>query len=394
MHQNDNSLEKGEERTLLEIFEESEERRKRNEQWSRLPPPNVEFYTRKPVVLLNWDDLDNALPEDIAANNSPSKSEELTLASAIDVDSTPDDDSFSNISQLTARLENVKRELEATGLQDKDVFNEFCELDSETEVAHSTSLLGEGKHIPPPPDFGDVAEDDDEYGIGSDMDLFEEEELDLLYDNVDKQLQQEAVPSADNSPDSSLVFVSCQSSGEVISLDDLSPIARVTQPSSPIATDERPGGRSRTRFAEEAASVRMDHHRGSSTPYNKASGSRIPGSVSGGGESSKTVNFTSGCSSFLDITTPQLSEAVSRARSYSSESNLSPDSDDLDLPQIVWGPSQTTPLTKVKDEPKAHCSKDILQAPPTSPPPPSSPPQPRTLVAKECPICNLSFPSR
>ena len=384
-----NGDEPREKRNLLEILAEGEESKKRNMIWTRLPPPNVELYTRKPVVLLNWDDLDNVTSEEIAAN-LPSRLEELKEEAMFDVDSIPDDDSFSNLSQLTATLESAGRQFGPIALQDKA---ELCGFESAGEVSQSANLAGEGKHIPPPPDFNDN-DNDDEYDIGSDMDLFGDEEMDSLYDDVDQQLKQENFISVGDSPDDSTRSISGQLSSEGILPEAISPIGIGVQSLSRVATDVHRSSNSGVNSvtnAGPAVAGRMIQPIVSSTPLSRAGDSsnfqpQPQPPMSGKRETCEgTIGGFSinSLTSLTDIRTPWV-------RSYSSESKLSPDSEDLDLPPVDWGPSQTSAATEsVGDEPKPHCIKDTAQAPPTSPPPPC--PQP---VTRECPICTTSFPRR
>ena len=136
------------EKSLLEKLAEMEEKKvhhdNNNMKWTPLPPPNLELYLRKPVVLLNWDDNMDSNTEQ-PGNQCKDEDEEYTTAACdvIDLDSIADDDSFADldISQLTARLEDAEKELSILGSQDKD-----SEVENQGEEVVSK---GGNDHIPP-----------------------------------------------------------------------------------------------------------------------------------------------------------------------------------------------------------------------------------------------------
>ena len=145
--------------------------------WTPLPPPNLELYLRKPVVLLEWDDGMTSNSELDLTDDRPTNDADVIIIT--------DDDSFADldIGELTARLEDVEKELSFHSSQDEDHSGEI--------VKNQGGAISKGgnDHIPPAPDFTDDG-DDDAYGSGSDMDLFGDDDYDRLYDNVDQQLQQ------------------------------------------------------------------------------------------------------------------------------------------------------------------------------------------------------------
>ena len=393
----------------MEILAEREERETLDMKWCRLPPPNVERYIKKPVVLLEWDET----LEDGQADCDGSLSGESHQGAAIDVDTLSDDDSLLDISHLTATLENAERELsflEESGLQDKEIFDEFC--DPKEGPFSPVVMERENEYVPTAPCFNE--EDDDDYGDGSDMDLFGDEDLDRLYDNVDRQLQQHCSSPVENSSVSS---PGNQSMDDVVILDDSPPTVTRIQPSSPKAPPSWMGtGDDKTVDDESNNSIVPPQKKGGGRVYETSSTTLYPRGGPASFLSSGKVDpvvvereeFSAGTGSAPDAHAPRqppVTLPVALVRTYSSESKHSPDSDDLDLPPVDWGKSvarvvanhmpQTT--SRVKDEPKAHssrpeddpkpcCSKDLRE---------NSPPcQSNVMVAENCPVCNISFPKR
>ena len=386
------------EKSLLEKLAEMEEKKVHHDniKWTPLPPPNLELYLRKPVVLLNWDDSNMVSNSEQPGDQC--KDEEYTTATCdvINLDSIADDDSFADldISELTARLEDAEKELSILGSQDKD-----SEVEKQGEVVSE----GGNEHIPPAPDFNDDSGDSDEYGSGSDMDLFADEDYDRLYDNVDQQLQQGG-DAGEEDQRKSFGF-------------SLPALVEVGGPPSMPLTSSSPiyphcqGSTSDSQNRNHSADVKPILQRQASPhPRREWSSSKLQRSIVE--KTLETIRqFTDGTSS-CDVDQPHTSEQqdAPRARSSSSDYKFSsPDSDDLDPPPVNWGcgsrpmaPASSatgTPSTftstgtsssthnMIKDEqPIAHCSKDILQASATSQQPPS--------VAEKCPMCNFSFPRR
>ena len=269
---------------------------------------------------------------------------------------------------------------------------------------------------PPAPAFNGDDGDSDEYGSGSDMDLFGDEDYDCLYDNVDQQLQQgEDIDAREE--DQRKSFGSFDFS--LPALAEVGGQPSMTLSSTPVHPHIQ-GSRSDSQNRNHSADVKPIFQRQASqqgeskTPHPRRewNSSKLHRSVV-----EKTLEAicqfadTSSC----DVGQPYTSEQrdAPRARSSSSEYKFSsPDSDDLDPPPVNWGcgsrptasassatatHSTTTSTSRIsagtssstcmiKDEqPRAHCSKDILQASSTSQQPPS--------VAEKCPVCNFSFPT-
>ena len=358
-----------EEKSLLEKLAEMEEKKVHDMKWTPLPPPNLELYLRKPVVLLNWDDNMSNNTNELTTDDQL-KEYAATAYDVINLDSIADDDNFADISQLTARLEDAEKELSILGSQDKD-----SELENQGEVVGK----GGNDHIPPAPDFnkGD-SDDDDEYGSGSDMDLFGDEDYDCLYDNVDQELQQGGASARKEERRSS--------SALEFSLPALMKVGSPPSMLSSLPSKVHPHAQ------EQGGSETKQHLReGSSSRINRSAIERTLEAIR----------------QYADSDTPP--QPAPQARSSSSEVKLSPNSDYLDLPPVNWGrgsrpmtastlsASSTTPPTSstaatgatfpmhtIKEEqPKPHCSKDMLR--------PSTPLQ-SSLVAEKCPICNITFP--
>ena len=366
-----------EERTLMEILAETEARKNRNMKWTRLPPPNMELYVRQPVVMLNWEDVTTGKEfPDNPPNTEPN------------ADPIPDDNDLSNIDRLTTRLTNAERELcaiSATSLQGLETFSDDQELRDEGVFSPA---VREDDHVPPAPDFDD--DDDDEFGNGSDMDLFADEDLDRLYDSVDQQMLQGSPSSG-----SPLSLPLNQSTGSNVTSAGLPPIAKVhPQPQQTgtvsdckheISRDvkpELPPQINQQQCGSRASHSRGGGGRGSSNAQQLVVGTKKVSAV-------KEDSFTNVNSRVppLHVSQPNtLQLSATWTRSSSPDSKISPDSDDHDLPPVDWGhPSGPPPVSRINDEPKAHCSKDILQ--------PSSSSS-HQLVAEKCPICNFSFPKR
>ena len=369
--------------------------------WTPLPPPNLELYLRKPVVLLEWDDGMTSNSELDLTDNRPTNDADVVIIT--------DDDSFADldIGELTARLEDVEKELSFHSSQDKDHSVEI--------VKNQGGAIGKGgnDHIPPAPDFTDDG-DDDAYGSGSDMDLFGDEDYDRLYDNVDQQLQQgqedqrKSLSSAD------------------FSLPALVEVGH-HQSSMPTSTAIPPHSResSTDSHGDDVIMKELIFQQGQGSWQDKSKPPPDPRREGGGSAVGSRLRQTMAETTletirqFTDSNPPE-QQAAPRARSSSSEHKLSsPDSDDPDPPPVNWGrgssrvasavsissaaaaPSTSTTSagtsyskrmvkTEHFEQPRAHCSKDILQSSSSSS---STSYQPPPLVAEKCPICNISFPT-
>ena len=357
------------------VLKEKEEMKKKSMLWSRLPPPNMDLYSRKPVVLLNWEDMDDTTDEEFPDNDFLTRPEDV-----IDVDLISDNDSF----------KSAESEI-AMSLIDKDFIDE--QESKKTDTHSSLSVEEEGEHVPSAPEFIQELEDDDNYSNGSDMDLFAGEDLDRLYDDVDQQLKEESFTLDDSSL------------GAVPLLDDEDVILIESGDSSPIATEPQSypqESSEKARFSVESSrDVRLGDVRSQAvgsqniTRYKSVgSSSDVRVAVSRREENVCNEKVTRGTFSSRDVIEHQLPTTAAtsalRARSSSSDSKHSRDSDEP--PPVNWGHTRTAATNyKVKDEPKAHCSKDILPPSCFS----SHPPPPRhNLVVEKCPICDLSFPTR
>lgn len=375
---------------MREKFAEMEETKANEMKWTPLPPPKVERYLRKPVVLLNWkDELDST---EVTDDHSKCKEYSIPDYDVIDVIVTDDDESFGDISQLTAKLEDMEREAYFTDSLDEKPTGET----SEGDVSE-----GGDDHIPPAPKFG--SDDDDDYGNDSDMDLFESEDLERLFDDVEQHLQQGA--AGHRGRDGEREFDSF----------DFSPPARVevgghvSSKMEPFKSSTSTGQTCRSAPQSKSTDVKpifqypTIHRGGSETRIRRECGpSTVPQSST---ETASRVThyqskITNSSGSYFDINqpherTPQQQGAQRERSSSSSDSKLSPDSDDL--PPVDWGRGSRpavasrskaisfTSTTTVKDEQRARagCSKDILQ---------ESLPRP-SMLAETCPICNFSFPT-
>ena len=369
------------------MLAEMEEKKICDLKWTPLPPPNVQLYLKKPVVLLNWeaDDIINNGHSD----NYPKDEDYTTTANdVIDLDSLVDDDSFvdADISELTARLEDVaaEKELYIIGSQDRE--------NSKVENQGAADVRG-NDHIPPAPDFNiDDDDDDEEYGNSSDMDLFGNEDLDRLYDNVDQQLQQ-GDGKEGGGGFGMMMDISFPAVVDVRS--EVTVLGITPSKVQPCPQEGVSGHDSQSRNADVKPSFqRQTSQQGGSKTQNlrERSSSNLQGSMV---ERTSETTIADKVIRHHDSSVSQPSkpqQPALRARSSSSEYKFSPDSDDLDLPPVNWGHTSrptaststaTSHSTAVKEEqPRAHCSKDVLQTSASS------------LVAEKCPICNLSFPIR
>ena len=416
---------------LAETMEEKEAHRVSIAKWTPLPPPNLELYLRKPVVLLNWDEGMASSSDELDLPNGRPKNDANTY-DVIDVDSIADDDSFSDIdlSQLTARLEDAEKELSFLGSQDvKD-----SDVENQGQVIGTCTGEGGNEHIPPAPGFSDDG-DDDEYGSGSDMDLFGDEDYDRLYDNVDQQLQLQgpdavAAGEEDQSkgfnlsdfPLPALVEVGSQQhhndNNILLSSSPICPQVQVGESDAQMSADVKPIIQQQQYQASNQQGESKTHQ-----PRREGTSSSTANKPQRSMEqrTSETIHqFTDSTSGSCDAVdqphTPMQQQArqdAPRARSSSSEYKFgSPDSD-VDLPPVNWGrgssglttlassavagPSMSTPagtsrsmhgvINDEHEQPRAlHTSEDVLQAASTS-----NQQQPH-LVAEKCPICNFSFP--
>lgn len=382
-----------EEKSLLEKLAEMEEKKSHDMKWTPLPPPNLELYLRKPVVLLDWDDNTGNSDDELTVDDQPKDEEHTTSAYDItDLDSIADDDSFANLSQLTARLED---ELSILSSQDKDI-----ELENQGEGVSE----GGNDYIPPAPNFNkdDGDDDDDEYGSGSDMDLFGDEDYNHLYDNVNQQLQQ---GRADTREEEMRSFSALDFSLPALVKVGSRPSMLSSTPSKlhPHTHESRSDSQSRSSDNVKPVSQHQTSQQGSSEILCPREGRASKTNRTAIERTLETIH------QFTDSDT--LQHPAPRSRSSSSELKLSPDSDNLDPPPVNWGrgsrpmtvstssassitPSTSSatatdtilfPMCTIKDEqPKAHCSEDILQ--------PSTPLQSTYSVPEKCPVCNFAFP--
>lgn len=356
--------------------------------WTPLPPPNLELYLRKPVVLLEWDDNMTSNSELDLTDNRPTND--------ADVDSIADD-----ISELTVRLEDVEKELSFLSSQDKDHSGEIVENQGGAITKGGSDL------IPPAPDFTDDGDDDD-YGSGSDMDLFGDEDYNRLYDNIDHQLQQgqDTTSKEDQRKSVSSVDFSLPALVEVGHQQSSTPTSTAIPPHSRESSTDSHGD---DVIMKELI---FQQHQGSQQGESKPPlDPRRGGGGSPVGSRSRlhqtmVERTLETIRQFTDSVPPEQQPAP-RGRSSSSEYKLSsPDSDDP--PPVNWGRGSrqvasaasissasavstsagtSYSMHTIKNEqPRAHCSKDILQS--SS----STSYQPCPLVAEKCPICNFSFP--
>lgn len=356
-----------EERSLEEILEEKEEVKKKDMKWSQLPPPNMDLYKRRPVLLLNWEDT---TVEEFSTNDAQVRTDlDDSMDVIIDLDDF-EDDSFSPI--------------------DKD--------EQKQQELNDLSVTRVDDHFLSSPKFN-VEEED--YGSGSDMDLFAGEDLDRLYDDVDQQLLQDERLGLNSGKTYQTSSSSVATSGGRLARDDVLVVDDTPPKARAVVTDmqgysQKPSGCGQENHGIGMKKQTIDQACGSNAhnyqPLASSSRSTVQESVRGREKEASVVDEVRSISSRrIGIDQPHSPPSVAKAallrRSSSADSKQS-STDSDELPPVVWGHAVKPMSIK---EPKAHCSKDLLQPPSF---PSSSQSTSAVPVADRCPVCDMLFPSR